>query len=204
MRDPKELTEARLADAQRVLVVDDEESILALLEQFFSRLGYECLCFTDAQEALEYADSHHCDLIITDMVMPLGLSGLQLVEEMTRRHPNIPVIVMTGYPIIEAVTRCLQAGASAATPPGAPDSSHIPKAAATPQLGLPIPVHSAGCINPSAGTPHSAVPFRMSRSAFRAAAGTALRSAQTRCRIQQCPQAAARRLRMPRQRPTLL
>ena len=107
-----DLNHAHLADAQRVLVVDDEESILRLLDQFFTRLGYECHTFLDGDAALAEMAKHDYALVITDMVMPFGISGLQFVEEVAKRHPKVPTIVMTGYPIIEAVTRCLKAGAS--------------------------------------------------------------------------------------------
>ena len=103
--------EARLADAQRIVVVDDDEGIVALLRAFLANEGYECVGFTMAEDALAYVAGHRCDLVITDMVMPLSLSGLQMVEEMARRHPGMPVLVMSGYQIAEAVTRCLQSGA---------------------------------------------------------------------------------------------
>ncbi|MBI1318688.1 MAG: response regulator [Candidatus Hydrogenedens sp.] len=88
----------------RVLIIDDEKDIADVLRRQLSVLGYDTFALTSSQEALDYVLKHATtfDVIITDQQMP-GVLGRELAATVHERHPEIPIIVMTGHS--ETVTR---------------------------------------------------------------------------------------------------
>jgi CheY-like chemotaxis protein len=82
----------------RVLFVDDEEMLRHLGQDLLTRLGYEVVAHTSSVEALaDFRSAPQCfDLVITDQTMP-HLTGANLVQEMRRIRPDIPIILCTGY-----------------------------------------------------------------------------------------------------------
>ena len=97
--------------AYRILVVDDEETIRALLAEALGQEGYEVTTAADGQEALEYLENQVYDLVITDLVMPRA-DGVEVLLGARRINPQTPVIVMTGYPTAENLLRFVNLGAS--------------------------------------------------------------------------------------------
>jgi CheY-like chemotaxis protein len=83
---------------ERVLVVDDEETLLAVTCEMLARLGYTPVAFADGQAALAEFDSgaERFDAVITDEVMP-SLTGTELAELLHRRRPELPVLLVSGY-----------------------------------------------------------------------------------------------------------
>jgi DNA-binding NtrC family response regulator len=83
---------------ERLLVVDDETSILSILQQRLSKLGYRIITRAESTEALETLrrEPKRFDLVITDQSMP-RLTGRQLRDEITHIRPDLPVIIMTGF-----------------------------------------------------------------------------------------------------------
>ncbi len=80
----------------RVMVVDDEEEIVSVLEQFLQQEKYEVLGITDSKEAVEKCQTWRPDLLITDVVMP-ELSGVELVRGFRDRNDLIgKVIFLSG------------------------------------------------------------------------------------------------------------
>ena len=81
-----------------LLLVDDEPSILVLLQELFSQQGYRVTSCASATEALKLfnADDTQFDLVITDHTMPT-MTGTELAAEILQRAPDIPVILCTGY-----------------------------------------------------------------------------------------------------------
>jgi PAS domain S-box-containing protein len=88
-----------LGSGERVLFVDDEETIAKLVERMLSRLGYVPETSTKVAEALEWvrSDPGRFDLVITDMTMPV-MSGLDFARRLGEIRPDLPVILTTGYP----------------------------------------------------------------------------------------------------------
>ena len=84
--------------SERLLVVDDEESLARLLEQMFSALGYRVTTFTSSPEALAFFAKapEAVDLVVTDMTMP-QLKGTELAQRLTAIRPGLPVILCTGF-----------------------------------------------------------------------------------------------------------
>ncbi len=83
---------------ERILIVDDESSIVNLHKTVLQRLGYRVTATTNSEEALEKIRLHpeQFDLLITDQTMP-GLSGFELAKKVLQIKPNIGIILSTGY-----------------------------------------------------------------------------------------------------------
>ncbi|MBF0286244.1 MAG: response regulator [SAR324 cluster bacterium] len=81
-----------------ILVVDDEEALVVIHEALLTDIGYEVTSFTDALEALaKFQESpSRFDLVFTDFTMP-HLTGDQLSQQLLKIHPDIPIIMATGY-----------------------------------------------------------------------------------------------------------
>jgi len=99
--------------AKTVLIVDDDPTQRRILQAVIEKSGFSTLQASDGDTALEIAlstDGKKIDLMLLDLVMP-GRSGMDTLEELTRRNPELPVIVLTGKGSIDAVVAAMQAGA---------------------------------------------------------------------------------------------
>ncbi len=83
---------------ERILLVDDEDSLVKFEERALEGLGYQVFPTTSSTEALEMfrAGPENFDLVITDMTMP-RMSGADLARELLAIRPDIPIILVTGY-----------------------------------------------------------------------------------------------------------
>jgi len=82
----------------RILVVDDEQTQLETVCRGLFLYGYQCTGALDADAAIEQLtapDGSDFDLMLTDLTMP-GSSGIELIEEVRRRWPDLPIVVITG------------------------------------------------------------------------------------------------------------
>ena len=93
-----------------ILVVDDEVNYLTVMEALLGGEGYEVLTVPGGQEALKIAGSADVDLVLTDMKMP-KLSGIELLGELKRLYPDLPVIMMTAYGTVEKAVAAMKTGA---------------------------------------------------------------------------------------------
>jgi PAS domain S-box-containing protein len=80
----------------RILVIDDEENIREILTDILSTGGYEVLTAETGLEGLALLDAHPCDLVFTDLGLP-GMNGYEVALEVRKRHPNLPVGLVTGW-----------------------------------------------------------------------------------------------------------
>jgi signal transduction histidine kinase len=94
----------------RILVVDDEESLLAVLSQVLNRDGFDVITARSAEEALEVFQKDPFPLVITDIVMH-GMTGIDLLESINKDHPETQVIVMTSYASLDTAIMALRSGA---------------------------------------------------------------------------------------------
>lgn len=86
------------AVAARVLLVEDNPAIAAVLEETLHSVGCTVICHESADDALGWLDVNSPpDLVLTDIVMPGHHDGLDLARRARQRYPHLPVIVMTGY-----------------------------------------------------------------------------------------------------------
>jgi putative two-component system response regulator len=95
----------------RVLVVDDMEAMRLALVKCLHMNGYEVMAASSGGEALELLRTQRFDLLLTDQTMP-GLSGLELTDAVSRMHPDMPIVVLTGHTDVELAKDSLQRGAS--------------------------------------------------------------------------------------------
>jgi DNA-binding NtrC family response regulator len=94
----------------RVLVVDDETSILLLLKEALTQWGYQVTTASTATEALDLIRTQVFDAALTDIRMP-DMSGLELLKQIKAQDESIEVVVMTGYPTIASAVEALKEGA---------------------------------------------------------------------------------------------
>jgi PAS domain S-box-containing protein len=91
---PKEVT----GGAERVLLVEDDPTVLALTLDMLTGLGYEAITATHAGEALKIiASEEPIDLLLTDVVMPGGISGVELAHAAQEARPGLPVLLTSGF-----------------------------------------------------------------------------------------------------------
>ncbi len=101
-------------NGESVLVVDDEESLVRLAEEVLASLGYEPVGCLGALEALRVfrAAPERFDAVVSDVIMP-DMTGPELVRELRRLQPALPVILMSGYGGPDLQTQAHAAGAQA-------------------------------------------------------------------------------------------
>ena len=93
-----------------VWIVDDDQSIRWVLEKALSKQQVPCRVFPDAQSAMLALNSDRPQVLVSDIRMP-GDSGLDLLEQVKQRCPEIPVIVMTAYSDLDSAVSAFQGGA---------------------------------------------------------------------------------------------
>ena len=88
-----------MAKKSKILVVEDEPSLRLLVRKVLERSGFEVLEAASGRAALELwdQDKPHVDLLLTDMVMPDGMSGRQLAERLKADNPALKVLYTSGY-----------------------------------------------------------------------------------------------------------
>ena len=94
---------------QRILFVDDEQSILDVASGYFTRLGFEVLTAKNGVEAIGILENERIDCCFTDINMP-GMNGVDLAEHIRKFDNTLPVVVMTGYPTLDNSISTLKNG----------------------------------------------------------------------------------------------
>lgn len=84
-----------MQDVARVLVVEDEPSLLKAIGLMLSASGHEPILVADGESAVERLDQDGVDLVLTDMMMP-GMDGFELLRHVNARTAAPPVIMMSG------------------------------------------------------------------------------------------------------------
>lgn len=82
--------------SERILLVEDEDSVRRLGRRVLELHGYRVIDAVDAVAALKLADENEIDLVLTDVMMP-GMLGPALAAELRRRKPGLPVLFMSGH-----------------------------------------------------------------------------------------------------------
>jgi len=102
----------REEEADRILVVDDNEMNRDLLVRRLERKGYEVMTAVDGAEALDILGSHRVDLVLLDIMMP-KLDGYEVLERMKSDDylAELPVIMITAVDEIDSAVKCIEMGA---------------------------------------------------------------------------------------------
>jgi putative nucleotidyltransferase with HDIG domain len=94
---------------ETILFVDDEESILTVVTEYFKRRGYRIFAAVNGAEAMRIIENEKVDCCFTDINMPV-MNGLDLAENIRMHDNTMPVIVMTGYPSLENTIQTIKNG----------------------------------------------------------------------------------------------
>lgn len=84
----------------KILIVDDESSVLEVLQDAFSKEPYEVICAESAAEALDIMSMKQIDLVISDEQMP-GITGTEFLAQVRKKYPNTTRIILTGHANLE-------------------------------------------------------------------------------------------------------
>lgn len=98
MQNAAEVTQVRAANADTVLLVDDDDSIRMIVQRVLEKAGYVVLAASSAETALQVAEAHAdpIDLIVADLMLP-GVKGPKMVERLREQQPSIGVLYLSGY-----------------------------------------------------------------------------------------------------------
>ncbi len=95
---PRDVEPAVELTPKRVLLVEDEGDVLELVATMLRSLGHEVRSSNTAENAIAELCAWQPDVLITDVVLRRGMSGLQLAQEASDRSPDVRVLLMSGYP----------------------------------------------------------------------------------------------------------
>lgn len=88
-----------MTDKPTILVVDDESTLRAIFSEMLTSSGYRCIVAANAVDALQMIEANvfSLDMLVTDIVMPGELNGLDLATELHQRQPDVAILLITGY-----------------------------------------------------------------------------------------------------------
>ncbi|MBD0778408.1 sigma-54-dependent Fis family transcriptional regulator [Maribacter sp. ANRC-HE7] len=96
---------------ENILLVDDDIDILELLQRHLQSMDYHTYKAVSVKEALYILKDTYIDLLITDIQMP-GVDGLELLKFADEHYPEMPKLVITGYPSVSGALEVIKAGAT--------------------------------------------------------------------------------------------
>jgi two-component system nitrogen regulation response regulator GlnG len=94
----------------QIWVIDDDRSIRWVLERALAQAGMTVTAFENGAEAMARLGAERPDVVVSDIRMP-EMDGLSLLENISSRHPELPVIIMTAYSDLESTVSAYQGGA---------------------------------------------------------------------------------------------
>jgi len=94
----------------KILIVDDEPSVLLTMTSILRQEGYDVDGVTDGASALQAIRDRYYDLVLTDLNMP-GVDGLAVLAEVRQRSPDTVTVMITGYGSLDSALEAVQLGA---------------------------------------------------------------------------------------------
>ncbi len=95
---------------EKILIIDDEQVNRVVLRQVLGKEGYFIMEAEDGQSGIQVFKEEHPDLVLTDFRMP-GMNGLEVLAEIHKINPQIPVIVLTAFGDVALTIKSIQVGA---------------------------------------------------------------------------------------------
>ncbi|MCA1963788.1 MAG: response regulator [Prosthecobacter sp.] len=92
-----------------VMVVDDDPALQALFKQFLKRAGFGRLVVGTGAEAISLAKKQKFDFVFLDLKLP-DVPGDEVYSQLKELHPDLPIVIITGYPDSEVLSRILSLG----------------------------------------------------------------------------------------------
>jgi len=102
----------------KILVVDDDETVLDFLKEVVESQGYTFLRAASGKEAIDKIKEGRPNLVVLDIVMP-GLDGLEVLRLIRNEDKNLPVVMLTAYGTNERVKEAMKLNVSGFIPKGA-------------------------------------------------------------------------------------
>lgn len=93
-----------------ILIVDDDPSVATAFERFLKHEGHACTIASNAEEAVRLVEELDPDLVMMDIRMP-GVDGLQALQQLRSRHPQLHVVMMTAYGTSQTSIDAIRGGA---------------------------------------------------------------------------------------------
>ena len=91
-------TPVTVGGRERVLLVDDEPSLLNIARRWLVDLGYDVTAVSSPSEALLYLAAGKVDVLVSDVIMPGSMDGVDLATEAERLYPGMAILLISGYP----------------------------------------------------------------------------------------------------------
>ena len=95
-----------------ILVVDDDPVIRRLLQQRLKKENYDVLVAADGYKARSLLQEKHVDVVLTDLMMPGDISGIEVTEIAKNINKNIEVILITAHSSVDTAVEAMKKGAS--------------------------------------------------------------------------------------------
>lgn len=95
---------------KKVLIIDDEDGIRNMFRIILKRSGYDVLEANRAVEGLAILDREKIDVVMLDIMMP-GMTGMECLGVITKKHPGLPVIMVTGVINVDSSMEANEKGA---------------------------------------------------------------------------------------------
>jgi excisionase family DNA binding protein len=92
-----------------VLVVDDDEDLQTTFKQFLKKAGFGRIVVGSGAKAISYAEKQKFDLVFLDLQLP-DMSGDEVYLRLKELHPDLPIVIITGYPNSSMLSKILQNG----------------------------------------------------------------------------------------------
>lgn len=99
-----------MSEQDLIWIIDDDRSIRWVLEKAISRAGLEAYSFADGNSVIRKLETQKPKVIISDIRMP-GIDGIELLQQINDKHPEIPVIIMTAHSDLDSALSAYQGGA---------------------------------------------------------------------------------------------
>ena len=95
-----------------IVCVDDQAEVRRLLGEVFRARGREVVSFDDGEDAIGWLDAGDAEMVILDLDLGAGRrSGIEICRELRVRHPDLPIIILTGHGTIDDAVQAVKAGA---------------------------------------------------------------------------------------------
>ncbi len=99
-----------MTSQHHIWIIDDDDSIRWVLQKALEGANFNVTSFDNANTILEVLKTNEPDAIITDIRMP-GIDGLELLSQLSDKHPDLPVIIMTAHTDLDSAVSAYQGGA---------------------------------------------------------------------------------------------
>lgn len=93
-----------------VFVIDDEQDVRTMVEMHLASAGVACRTFESAEAFLKEFGGHSRGCVLADVMLP-GISGVELMEAVRARNPDVPVILLTGHADVDLAVNAFRSGA---------------------------------------------------------------------------------------------